>query len=208
MLTVLVCVILLPVAIMGWIYGSAVINGDYTKAGVVRLHVLANSDTIEDQALKRKVRDAVIDYMKPYMLASANKFEAEQVLSEHLPVVQEITRQVVQANGFDYPVRVELGQHLFPTKTYGDLALPAGNYQALRVLIGNAEGQNWWCVLFPPLCFVDATNSLAISAQTQQINDEISRQQMPEIRFKLWEWWHEKQEGTVGRKWVTGDQWN
>lgn len=192
LIAVIAGVILLPAAALGWIYGTAVINGDYTKAGVVRLHVLANSDTAEDQALKRKVRDAVIDYMRPYMLASANKIQAEQILCEQLPIVQEIAQQIVRDSGYNHPVRVELGQHLFPTRTYGDLSLPAGNYQALRVLIGNAEGQNWWCVLFPPLCFVDATNSLAISAQTQQINEEISRQQMPEIRFKLWEWWQDK----------------
>lgn len=178
---------LLLFSILGWAYGAAVTSGDYTKAGIVRLHVLANSDTDEDQALKRKVRDAVIDYMRPYMLSTTSKERAEQILAEHIPIVQEIARQVIQNQGFDYPVRVELGQHLFPTKTYGELALPAGNYQALRVLIGKAEGQNWWCVLFPPLCFVDITNSQAVSAQTQQINNEVSKLQTPEIRFKVWE---------------------
>lgn len=186
-------IILLLAATLGWAYGAAVMSGDYTKAGIVRLHVLAHSDTEEDQALKRKVRDAVIEYIKPCMQGSTDKQQAEQIIAEHLPALQELAQQVVLKHGFDYPVRVELGQHPFPTKTYGNLALPAGNYQALRVLIGKAEGQNWWCVLFPPLCFVDATNSLAVTAQTQQINDEISKQQAPEIRFKLWEWWREKE---------------
>jgi stage II sporulation protein R len=186
---------LLLLSILGWAYGTAVTSGDYTKVGIVRLHVLANSDTDEDQALKRKVRDAVIDYMRPYMLNSINKDQAENILAEQIPIVQEIARQVVQNQGFAYPVRVELGQHLFPTKTYGELALPAGNYQALRVLIGKAEGQNWWCVLFPPLCFVDVTNSLAVSEQTKQINYEISKQQAPEIRFKMLDWWHEQKSG-------------
>ena len=190
-LLVLICTALLPVAVLGWTYGAAVASGDYTKAGIVRLHVLANSDSKEDQALKRAVRDAVIDYLKPAMLTSANRSEAEEILRRQLPSIQDIAQQVVRSNGFDYPVRVELGQHPFPVKTYGSLALPAGNYQALRVLIGEAEGQNWWCVLFPPLCFVDATNGLAVSEQTRQINDEISRQESPEIRFRLWEWWHE-----------------
>lgn len=183
---------LLPVAVLGWIYGAAVTSGDYTKAGVVRLHVLANSDTNEDQALKRRVRDRVIGDIKPYMLMSTERSQAEAVLADHLPALQAAAQQVIWESGFDYPVRVELGQHPFPTKTYGDLALPAGTYQALRVIIGSGEGQNWWCVLFPPLCFVDATNSIAIAAQTQQINDEINGQQAPEIRFKLWEWWCEK----------------
>lgn len=187
---------LLPVAVLGWIYGTAVQSGDYTKAGVVRLHVLANSDTEDDQALKRRVRDAVIEYLKPYMLNSPNRVQAERIIAEKLPAIQEIAQQVVRGNNFGYPVRVELGPNLFPTKTYGDLALPAGNYQALRILIGEAEGQNWWCVLFPPLCFVEVTNSLAISGQTQQINEEISRQQTPEFRFKLWEWWQEIKHGS------------
>lgn len=187
----MVCTALLPMVVLGWTYGAAVASGDYTKAGIVRLHVLANSDTPEDQALKRKVRDAVIDYLKPGMATSANRSEAEAILRRQIPMIEEIAQQVVRSNGFDYMVRVELGQHLFPVKTYGNLALPAGNYQALRVLIGEAEGQNWWCVLFPPLCFVDASNGLAVSEQTRQINEEISRQAGPEIRFKLWEWWHE-----------------
>lgn len=182
---------LLAAAALGWLYGAAAASGDYTKAGIVRLHVLANSDTAEDQALKRKVRDAVVSYMKPYMLTSANRTEAEKILAAHLPAIQEIARDVVRDNGFDYPVQVELGKHPFPTKTYGNLSLPAGNYQAVRVLIGKAEGQNWWCVLFPPLCFVDATNALAVSDQTQQINEEISKQDTPVIRSAIWEWWQE-----------------
>ena len=190
-LIAMACTALLPVVVLGWTYGAAVASGDYTKAGIVRLHVLANSDTEEDQALKRMVRDAVIDYLKPYMLTCADRPEAEEILRQQMPVIQDIAQRVVRSNGFDYTVQVELGQHLFPVKTYGNLALPAGNYQALRVLIGEAEGQNWWCVLFPPLCLVDATNSLAVSERTQQINEEISRQESPEIRFKLWEWWHE-----------------
>ena len=190
-LMALACAALLPVVVLGWAYGAAVASGDYTKAGIVRLHVLAHSDSEEDQALKRKVRDAVIDYLKPYMLASVNRPEAEEILRQQMPVLRDIAQQAVYSNGFDYAVQVELGQHLFPVKTYGNLALPAGNYQALRVLIGEAEGQNWWCVLFPPLCLVDATNGLAVSEGIRQINEEISRQESPEIRFKLWEWWHE-----------------
>jgi stage II sporulation protein R len=162
-------------------------SGDYTKAGLIRLHVLANSDTEGDQALKRKVRDAVLEYMTPYMQTSTDKTGAKKIILEHMPAIRSIAQQVVLENGYDYPVDVVLGDHQFPTKTYGNLSLPAGNYQALRILIGKAEGQNWWCVLFPPLCFVDVTSGTAVAQQTQKVVDDINSQQTPVLRFKLLE---------------------
>jgi len=184
-ITMIIGVVILLTASLGWVYGAAVHSGDYTKVGIIRLHILAHSDSQEDQLLKRKVRDAVIEHMKPYMEVSTNKGTAEQTINEHMPEIQDIAQQVVLENGYDYPVAIELGNHPFPTKSYGTLALPAGNYQALRILIGDAQGQNWWCVLFPPLCFVDVTNATAVSTQTNQITEEINKQQTPEFRFKI-----------------------
>lgn len=186
-ITVVIGVVLFLTASLGWVYGAAVQSGDYTKVGIIRLHVLAHSDSVTDQNLKRAVRDAVINYMKPYMESSTTRGNAEQIISEHMPEIQMLAQQVVWQEGYDYPVALELGNHPFPTKTYGALALPAGDYQALRILIGNAEGQNWWCVLFPPLCFVDITNATAISNQTEQITAEINKQQTPQFRFKIME---------------------
>jgi stage II sporulation protein R len=179
--------VLLLAASLGWVYGAAVDSGDYTKAGLIRLHVLANSDTEVDQVLKRKVRDAVLEYMTPYMQTSTDKISAEKIILEHMPAIRSIALQVVLASGYNYPVDVVLGDHQFPTKTYGSLSLPAGNYQALRILIGKAEGQNWWCVLFPPLCFVDVTSGTAVAQQTQKTLDDINNQQMPILRFKILE---------------------
>jgi stage II sporulation protein R len=184
-ISVIIGVSLLLTALLGWVYGAAVHSGDYTKVGIIRLHILAHSDSDADQLLKRRVRDAVIEYMKPYMEISTSKGAAEQIISEHMPEIQNIAQQIIRENGYDYPVAIELGNHPFPTKSYGTLALPAGNYQALRILIGDAQGQNWWCVLFPPLCFVDVTNATAVSTQTNQITEEINNQQTPEFRFKI-----------------------
>lgn len=119
---------------------------------VIRLHVIANSDTPEDQALKLQVRDAVLAYLQTIYPQGASIDEARSVLSEHMPDVEAAGQAAVTQWGYDYPVSVSLTQCWFPTKEYEDFALPAGQYEALRVELGDASGQNWWCVAFPPLC--------------------------------------------------------
>lgn len=119
---------------------------------VVRLHVLANSDSEEDQALKLKVRDAVLEQATETLQGADSQAEASRRLTAILPELEETAHAVITANGYDYGVRAELAETPFPTKEYDGFALPAGEYLALRVLIGEAAGQNWWCVVFPPLC--------------------------------------------------------
>ena len=119
---------------------------------VVRLHVLANSDSEEDQALKLEVRDAVLAQASETLQGITGREEACRRLTALLPELEKTAREVIAANGYAYGVRVELAETSFPTKTYDGFALPAGEYLALRVLIGEAAGQNWWCVVFPPLC--------------------------------------------------------
>ena len=119
---------------------------------VVRLHVLANSDSEEDQALKLKVRDAVLEQATETLRGADSQAEASRRLTDILPELEETARAVITANGYDYGVRAELAETSFPTKEYDGFALPAGEYLALRVLIGEAEGQNWWGVVYPPLC--------------------------------------------------------
>lgn len=121
---------------------------------IVRLHVLANSDSESDQALKLKVRDAILEH-------SQKEFTKKSDVESALTTYKEIAENVVRENGYDYPVFVEYGNFAFPTKEYNSFRLPAGNYDAVRVKIGNAEGKNWWCVMFPPLCFVDGTTDAA-----------------------------------------------
>lgn len=119
---------------------------------VIRLHVLANSDQAEDQALKLAVRDQVLVQAANLYPEDATLEEAHRILQEHLELLAQTGQAVVEEQGYDYPVSVELTRCWFPTKVYGDFALPAGNYNALRVIVGEGEGQNWWCVAFPPLC--------------------------------------------------------
>lgn len=124
---------------------------------VVRLHVLANSDSEADQALKLKVRDAVLEVSAPMVEDCATQAEAVETLTTHLTELEAAASAVIAAEGYDYPVTVLLGEEDYPTRTYESCAFPAGTYVSLRVCIGEAEGQNWWCCLFPPLCLSAAT---------------------------------------------------
>ena len=127
---------------------------------VFRLHVIANSDSKQDQDLKYIVRDNLIEYMNTLCENCISKQEAIRIANENLENFKQIAQNTVLEQGFTYPVEVEIGNFNFPTKNYGDISLPAGIYDALKVKIGKAEGKNWWCVMFPPLCFVDITSGI------------------------------------------------
>lgn len=124
---------------------------------IIRFHVLANSDSDEDQELKLKVRDEVIKYMSPILDKSKSLDESREILKNNQEKVIKIAEKVIKEEGYNYSVRTELKRENFPVKTYGNITLPEGEYEAFRILIGEAKGQNWWCVMFPPLCFVDMT---------------------------------------------------
>lgn len=131
---------------------------------VFRLHVIANSDTKEDQTLKLKVRDSLLEYMNEICSDCSTKEEAISIATEHKDEFQKIAKQTITDNGYNYPVKINIDNFYFPTKNYGDISLPAGMYDALRVEIGEAKGQNWWCVMFPSLCFIDISSGV--------VNDE------------------------------------
>lgn len=151
------CVIaLILVLFMGlllvYTYAGDGCRNDYE--GILRLHVIANSNKAGDQALKLKVRDAVIEYMADQKdLKTVD--ETREYLKENKKRLQRIAEGVIAAQGYDYPAAVELGVRYIPQKTYGDITFPAGNYEALNITIGSGQGENWWCVLFPPLCLLD-----------------------------------------------------
>jgi len=123
------------------------------------MHVIANSDSEEDQALKRKVRDRVLEAGEALLQEAGDKAEAEQVLREQLPVLQAAAEAEVRRQGYAYPVQAELSNGYFPTRKYETVTLPAGWYDALRIEIGEAAGQNWWCVIFPAMCLPAAEES-------------------------------------------------
>ena len=141
---------------------------------VFRLHVIANSDSEIDQDLKYTVRDALLSYMNDLCANCTSKEEAISIASEHLEDFKEIALNTIQEEGFDYSVNIRIGNFEFPTKDYGDISLPAGTYDALRVEIGEAKGQNWWCVMFPPLCFVDASSGIVPEESKEDLQNTLT----------------------------------
>ena len=124
---------------------------------VVRLHVLANSDSEEDQAVKLKVRDAILALTVPLLQNCETKEEAVTLLEENRTLLMETAQTVLREEGFDDTVSIEMGLEAYPTRTYDSLCFPAGEYISMRVSLGTGDGQNWWCCLFPPLCLGAAT---------------------------------------------------
>ncbi len=129
--------------------------------GVIRLHVLASSDSAEDQALKLKVRDAILADTEGLLDGAASREEAAKRLRAAIPDIEAAATACLLANGCEAPVTVTLGEEDYPRRVYEDVALPAGEYLSLRVCIGEAQGKNWWCVLFPPMCLSAATDRRA-----------------------------------------------
>lgn len=160
---------------------------------VFRLHVIANSDSKEDQDLKYKVRDNLISYMNNICNNCNNKEEAINLVTKHKEDFKEIALNTIKDNGYSYDVNISIGNFQFPTKDYGDISLPSGYYDALRVEIGEAKGQNWWCVMFPPLCFVDITSGVVPEDSKEQLEDNLSEEEFalvsedsdPQIKFKF-----------------------
>jgi len=125
-----------------------------------RLHVIANSNSNEDQNLKYKVRDGVIKYVESISKNATSKNDIINIVTENSENIKSIAEQIIKDEGYSYSVKINVGNFSFPTKHYGDISLPSGFYDALRIEIGNASGENWWCVMFPPLCFVDITTGI------------------------------------------------
>ena len=149
-----ISVILILFLLLGY---SVNVNSELSQ-NIVRLHVIANSDSEEDQALKLKVRDAILQY-------GNNSFTVKSDVENRLDEYKKIAEKVIIENGFNYSVEAEYGNFRFPTKHYNNISLPAGYYDAVRIRIGDGAGQNWWCVMFPPLCFVDGTTTDAYAEE-------------------------------------------
>jgi len=156
------------------------------SSNLIRLHVIANSDTPEDQTLKLKVRDAIVEEARKELVKAKGAEEARRWLAENLQSLALAAEEQLKKEGHLYPVRVQLGDFNFPTRSYGEWVLPAGKYEALRLIIGEGKGENWWCVLFPPLCLVDVAEGGAtreVVAWPQENQPETSI----ELRFKILE---------------------
>ena len=144
---------------------------------VFRLHVLANSDSDEDQNLKYKVRDNLLSYMNEICKDCKSKQEAISIVKNNKEEFKQIAIQTIKEEGYSYPVNINIGNFEFPTKVYGDISLPSGYYDALKVEIGEAKGQNWWCVMFPPLCFVDISSGIVPEDSKKLLENDLNEEE-------------------------------
>ncbi|MBU3111560.1 stage II sporulation protein R [Clostridium lacusfryxellense] len=135
---------------------------------LIRFHVIANSDDKIDQKLKLKVRDSVLKYISPKLSACTTIEESRKIINNENKNIKKIAETVIKKNGFKYSVTAALSEENFPVKTYGNITLPQGKYEAYRIIIGTGTGQNWWCVMFPPLCFVDITKGNVSYEKTEK----------------------------------------
>ena len=160
---------------------------------VFRLHVIANSDSQEDQNLKYKVRDNLLSYMNKICKNAQSKSEAIEIAKKHENDFKNIALETIKNEGYSYNVKINIGNFEFPTKHYGDISLPSGYYDAFRVEIGEAKGQNWWCVMFPPLCFVDVSSGVVPEDSKEMLENNLSEEEFAlvsdksnaEIQFKF-----------------------
>ena len=170
------------------------LNYDEIKDKLIRFHVIANSDSDEDQAVKLLVRDKVIDYINIQLKDATEVDEARNILMDNIEEVNNIAINVLRENGFDYEAKTMISRENFPDKVYGDYLFPQGNYEAFRIIIGNGEGHNWWCVMFPPLCFVDMTSGIVPDESKENLETAlpseeeyilISDNKTSDIKFKF-----------------------
>lgn len=163
---------------------------------LIRFHVIANSDSKRDQDVKYLVRDALTNFLRPRLKEASSFEEAKRILLKNRYRIAEIARETLRREGFDYGASVSIGKFLFPARAYGRVVLPAGEYEAVRVVLGEGKGANWWCVLFPPLCFVDISgHDLAdlddkSSSNTKKITtkETVAVGKPIMLRFRLLDW--------------------
>ena len=169
---------------------------------LIRFHILANSNSDEDQNLKLQIKDRILEYLDPFMENVQSVEGAKEFLDEKEEEILEIARQGIVEAGYDYDVKVFCVEESFPLKSYGTINLPAGKYNALKIIIGNGQGNNWWCVMFPPLCFVDLSlGSISIASTEDRMSRYLTEDEFAFVlgrdseinkgftfKFKILEW--------------------
>jgi len=203
MVLLLSCMFMVIMAWEGQQIDASVVGGPIPQESI-RLRILANSDSPSDQLVKREIRDAVVEQMELWVLQLDNPQsleEAKALTRQHLPEIRQLVGEELSSRGITYAYNVELDVVPFPTKLYGGMVYPAGDYDALRITLGEGQGQNWWCVLFPPLCFIDGGSGDAaaqpanagvqtVSAQGGDAGNEMPQNAgdgEPQVRFFLWD---------------------
>lgn len=179
--------ILIALTILIWVLGGiyiTLIREEHTLAvqqnlaeQVVRFHVLANSNSSDDQALKLLVKNAVLEYMSEPLARCETASEALEILDKNTGSIIRVARQVIEENGYSYSVTAGIEEIYFPVKSYGDVTFPAGMYTAYRIIIGEGDGNNWWCVLYPPLCFIDITHGIVPEESREQLRSVLTEEE-------------------------------
>lgn len=200
MVSFCILVLAMIVGLFGFNFGESIhAETAYSSDNLLRLHILANSNSPSDQDLKLQVRDAVLLAAHEIFSGVASREEAIVYITNNWESMRKIALDTVSNEGFSYDVSLELGNYVFPDRNYGDFLLPAGHYDALRIVIGEGRGENWWCVLFPPLCFVsmddDKEMDKLVSVATHLEAGDI------EFRWKLWDHLRKKEYASTLQQW-------
>lgn len=144
---------------------------------ILRLHVVANSDSEEDQALKMEVKESIVTYLRGIMGDAKSVEEARLEIQKRLPEIEDLAREKMKMEGYDYEADAVLGKCYFPVKEYGDMTFPAGEYEALKVNLGKSAGKNWWCVMYPTLCFVDSTYQIVPETSKEKLKENLTEEE-------------------------------
>ena len=178
--------VIIVIGVIGYIAGfnektvkTSVQNGIAEE--ILRFHVIANSDSKEDQELKMKVKEEIVSYVSLLTEGEEDVHKAEYIISLYLEEIQKKAEEVIKREGYNYSVTVELTDSYFPVKTYGEAVFPEGIYRALKINIGKAEGKNWWCVLYPNLCFVDSAYGVLEEDQKEQLKSVLTEEEYESI---------------------------
>ncbi len=148
---------------------------------LIRFHVVANSDSEEDQSIKLRIRDEILEKYGPILSESSSREESLQLIRDNLNEIEITADEILEEEGKDYSARAVLGESIFPIKQYGSITLPAGEYTALKVVLGEGGGKNWWCVMFPPLCFIDVTRGLTSDETNRELKRVINQEEAESI---------------------------
>ena len=162
---------------------------------IIRFHVIANSDTREDQALKMRVKEQVVGYLSQTLADEKDIKETRETIKNDMTKIKRQAETVIQEAGYDYKVTATLTNCYFPMKSYGDCTFPAGQYEALRICIGEAKGKNWWCVLYPNLCFIDSIHAVVPEKEKQELKQVLTEEEYE----SLFDW--KKHDYKIATKW-------
>lgn len=178
-----VFILILSLSVTGCIFTARPFksNANSTKEKLIRFHVIANSDSKEDQRVKLEIRDAILNKMGPVLSKNDEKEESVETIEKNLKEIEKVANEILQKERKKYSARAEIGEFSFPVKSYGEITLPAGRYTALRVVLGDGGGKNWWCVMFPPLCFIDITKGLTTERTNEELNKVLNKDEVESI---------------------------